>query len=312
MSHKTNPLTHFSLPRNLGYWLRLVGFFVLAQTVALISLPLLMGAAAMLGLLYAPCHGSQATPADYGYEWEDVTLPARIGGRFQGAFIPGPNGATIIMPPTGSADISARLPEAAMLRQHGYSVFIYESRRCADLGPLSLGYDEVNEIADVLDYLRTHQDVDPERIGIQGFSMAGAMAIMAAARYPALRAVVAEGGYGDFTENAINPGAGRGWRAYFRQLFVWSTRLTYRLVTGFGLEVLSPVSVIGELNSRPVLLIYGSQEPSLAGGRLQEAAGGDNTELWIVPGAGHGNYRQVAPEAYEARVIGFFDRTLGK
>lgn len=271
---------------------------------------MMFGALTMLGLLYAPCHGSQATPADYGYEWEEVTLPARIGGRFQGTFIPGPNGATIILPPTGSENISARLPEAAMLRRHGYAVFIYESRRCAELGPLSLGYDEVNEIADVLDYLRTRQDVDPERIGIQGFSMAGAMAIMAAARYPALRAVVAQGGYGDFTENAINPGAGRGWRATFWRLFLWSTRLTYRLVTGFDLEVLSPAGVMGELSPRPVLLIYGSQEPSLAGGRLQEAAGGDSAELWIVPGAGHGNYLQVAPEAYEARIIAFFDEAL--
>jgi dienelactone hydrolase len=39
--------------------------------------------------------------------------------------------------------------------------------------------------------------VDPQRIGIIGNSMGGATAILAAADYPSLRAVVAEGTFAD-------------------------------------------------------------------------------------------------------------------
>lgn len=292
------------------YWLRLLRFFVFSLAVALLSLPLLLGVVVMLGLLYVPCSGGNSTPADYGYNWEDVTVQARAGGSFRGYFIPGTNGATIIIPPPLAGGRDSRLHEAAVLLRHGYAVLTFESRRCAGMGPLSLGYQEVDEVAGALDYLLGRQDVDPTRIGIYGFSSAGATAIMAAARLPALRAVVAEGGYGNFVENALGSGSGRGAIAYFEAVFRWSTRLTYRLVTGIDIRKLSPVDVIGDIAPRPVLLIYGSREVSLAGGRRQKEAAGNNADLWIVEGAGHGNYLDVAPAEYERRVVTFFDDAL--
>ncbi len=133
---------------------------------------------------------------------------------------------------------------------------------------------------------------------------------MAAARFPALKAVVAEGGYGNFVENALDPGPSTGLIRCFWALFQGTTRLVYRLVTGLDINLLSPVSVIGQIAPRPVLLIYGSKEASLPGGRQQQAAAGANTTLWIVPGAGHGNYITVAPAEYEARIVAFFDEAL--
>ncbi|MBN1994399.1 MAG: prolyl oligopeptidase family serine peptidase [Anaerolineae bacterium] len=281
-----------------------------ALSVALLSLPLLLGFLTSLALVYAPCFETAATPTDYGYEWEDVTLAARAGGAFRGFFIPGNNRAAIIIPPAGANGRSARLGEAIVLRRNGYSVFMFESRRCAGMGPLSLGYQEVNEVADALAYLQTRPEVDPHRIGIHGFSSAGATAVMAAARLPALRAVVAEGGYGDFTENALGSSRRAGLAGYFDRLYRWSSQLTYRLVTGNHLEQLSPINVIGEIAPRPIFLIYGSREVSLPGGRQQKLAAGDNAELWVVTGAGHGNYLEVAPQEFERRVVAFFDQAL--
>jgi len=267
----------------------------------------LLGVLTTLGLLYAPCADSPLTPADFGYDWEEITLAAQAGGSFRGYFIPGTNGATIIIPPSLNSGRGSRLPIADILLRHGYAVFIFESRRCANMGPLSLGYQEVDEVADALDYLLTREDVDPHQIGIHGFSSAGATAIMAAARLPALKAVIAEGGYGDFEKNALGTDVGEDLVAYFEMLFRWSSKLSYRLVIGNHIEQLSPVAVVGEITPRPILLIYGSQEVSLPGGRQQQLVAGDNAELWIVAGAGHGNYPHVAPEEYERRIITFFD-----
>lgn len=297
---------------HLQYWFRLITFFVVTLTIALLSLPFLLGSLSMLGLLYAPCSQGYLTPTDLGYPAEPITLQARAGGSFQGYFIPGVNGATIIMPPPFTSGRSVRLAEMEILAKRGYNIFMFESRRCAAMGPLSLGYKEVDEVADALDYLASRPDVDPERIGIYGFSSAGATSVMAAARHPRLRAIVAEGGYGDFTENALGRNYQSGFMGYFVPLFRWGSYITYRGVTGLDISQLSPVTVIGQISPRPILLIYGTQEVSLPGGRRQKAAAGSNAELWVIEGAGHGNYLQVAPEEYERRLVTFFDTALLK
>ncbi|MBN1221422.1 MAG: prolyl oligopeptidase family serine peptidase [Anaerolineae bacterium] len=298
-------------PHNRRYWLRLGRLFVFALAIALLALPVCIGIFTALGLLYAPCAESPLTPADFGYHWEDVTLQARAGGTFRGYFIPGTNGATVVIPPSLNSGRGNRLPIADLLFRHGYSVFIFESRRCAGIGPLSLGYHEVDEVADAVDYLLTREDVDPDRIGVHGFSSAGATAIMAAARLPSLRAVIAEGGYGDFEENALGTDYGDSLLAsYFEFLFRGALKLTYRLVIGDNIQQLSPVATIGEIAPRPILLIYGSKEASLGGARQLKLAAGDNAELWIVASAGHGNYLQVAPDEYERRVVSFLNEAL--
>jgi dipeptidyl aminopeptidase/acylaminoacyl peptidase len=296
--------------KRISYWLRLFAFFLFTLIAALISLPVLLGILFTWGLLYAPCGDSSATPQDYGYEGEPVTLPARAGGSFKGYYIPGRNGATIIIPPPFASGRGGRLPEAAMLARHGYAVFLYESRRCAGMGPSSLGYLEVEEVADVLTYLNSRPEVDPGRIGIYGFSSAGATSIMAAARFPQIQAVVAEGGYGDFAGETLNNTTEAGWRGYFLTLYYGTIRLTYRFLIDLDINRLSPVKVIHQIAPRSILLVYGSREISLPGARRQQQAAGDNAQLWVVDGAGHGNYFVVAPQAYEARIVSFFDKAL--
>lgn len=297
--------------RSPWYLARLAGLFGLALALALAGLPVLLGLLSALALVYPPCNEGGATPGDYGLAWEEVTLPARAGGSFRGYFIPGTNGAAVLVIPPLNTGRDGRLREAALLARHGYAVFTFESRRCAGMGGLSLGYKEVDEVADALDYLLARPEVDPARIGVYGFSSAGATAVMAAARLPHLRAVVAEGGYGDFSEGVLGSGSSRGLAGLFEKAYLWSIRRFYRLLTGLEMTVLSPLAVIDRIAPRPVLLIYGSQEVSLPGGRLQAAAAGPNAELWVVPGAGHGSYLDVVPAAYEERLVDFFDKTLG-
>jgi pimeloyl-ACP methyl ester carboxylesterase len=81
---------------------------------------------------------------------------------------------------------------------------------------------------------------------------------------------------------------------------------------GTNISALNPSGMISQIAPRPILLIYGGNEVSLPGGYQQKAAAGDNAELWIIPGTTHGNYRQVAGEEYEKRVIRFFEAILNK
>lgn len=292
------------------YWRKLLIITTILLLVAVVGTPALAGFMMTYAMVYGSCGADRTTPADFGLVYEDVTIDARAGGQFNAFFIPGSNRAAIIIPPTMRAGRGNRLHLATMLAQHGYSVLTFDSRPCAGMGPISLGYAETQEVGDALDYLLTRDDddVDPGRIGITGFSSAGATAVMSAAMYPDLRAVVAEGGYGDFAEGAI--GLGTGSDNVLEAIFKWSLSASYELLTGVDIDKLSPQDMIGDIAPRPILLIYGTRERSLEGAYDQLAAAGDNATLWVVEGANHGTYHIVAPEEYEQRVIAFFDQAL--
>jgi len=301
---------HSPLPRwrTRRYWRRLIALTATALVFAGVGVPAGAAFITTYALLNPACGESGKTPGDYGYAWEDVTLKAQAGGSFRAYFIPGTNGAAIIIPPPYGGGRGNRLHEGDVLARHGYAVLAFESRRCADMGSLSLGYKEMDEVKDALDYLRTRKDVNPAQIGILGFSSAGATAVMAGARFPEIQAIVAEGGYGDFAEGAVGLGTREG--SLLEEIFKWSLAASYRLITGISIDRLSPQDMIRDITPRPVLLIYGSRERSLAGAYDQLASAGPNADLWVVEGARHGNYLDVAPQEYERRVIAFFDNAL--
>ena len=296
-----------STSRHLRYWRRIVTLAVFAVLVTIVAVPAGAGFVMTYALLNPACADNGITPGDFGYTWQDVTLQARAGGSFRGYFMPGNNRAAIIIPPPYGGGRGSRLQEGDVLAQHGYAVFSFESRRCAGMGSLSLGYEETDEVRDALDYLRARADLDPDRIGILGFSSAGATSVMAAARFPEIRAVVAEGGYGDFAEGAVGLGTGSN---ILETIFKASMVISYRIISGTNINKLSPEDMIGSIAPRPILLIYGSRERSLGGAHRQLAAAGENAQLWVVEGAGHGNYLTTAPDKYEQRVVAFFDKAL--
>lgn len=298
--------------RDRAYWLRLLRLTVFALGAAIFVMvfiaPSLFGALGMWWLTHPQCAGDGGrTPGDFGHAYEEVVVVAReTGDAHRGFYIPSRNGAHVIVPPPLNSARGHTLHEIDVLARHGYGVLSYESRACNGAGRVtSLGYLEVEDLAGALNWLLARPDVDPERIGVHGFSSAGATATMAAARYPQLRAVVAEGGYHDLGPGTLGVG-GNIVEAAVRA----AAALTYHLATGVDIREVSPIAVIGQVAPRPILLIYGSREVTLRGAREQLAAAGENAALWEVPGAGHGDYVLVAPEAYARRLVAFFDAAL--
>jgi dienelactone hydrolase len=273
----------------------------------LVVVPFALGVIFIRVLTTSGCSGG-VDPGTFNMLFEEVSfLSSEFKTPINAYFIPGDNGVTIIVPPSYTSGRGNLMHEIAVLHKNGYGALAYESRSCMGQN-ISLGYAEVTEVGDALDYLATRPDVDMEKIAIHGFSVGGAIATMAGARYPELKAVSAEGGYHDFSEQLSDnveaqwPGLGF--------LYEWGVHIGYRLTTGYDLSVLSPIGAIGQIAPRPILLIYGTAEPSLPGAHLQMAAAKGNAELSEVPGATHGTYQYDAPEEYERRVIGFYDRVF--
>jgi pimeloyl-ACP methyl ester carboxylesterase len=282
---------------------RILGIFAVVVVVLLAVIPAALGFLTTWVLTHSPCAGG-SVPSSVGMtDFEAISFYSpSLNENVSGYFVHGTNGVTIVLPPTLNSGAGYWRQDYILLNRFGYNLLNYESRNCVGTTN-TLGYSEVDQVGDALNYLAARPDVDMNRIGIQGFSAAGATSIMAAARYMHLKTVVAMGGYHDF--GATLDAEAKG--TWYGPLYAAGARAGYRLATGLDMEVLSPVSVIDQIAARSVLLIYGSREPSLPGAYLQQQAAGSNAELWVVDGAGHGNYWDIGPEAFEQRVIPFLD-----
>jgi fermentation-respiration switch protein FrsA (DUF1100 family) len=153
-------------------------------------------------------------------------------------------------------------------------------------------------------------EVDPGRIGLLGHSMGGATAIRAAARYPQVRALVAESTFTSIEDNVSESiTALTGLPPFpFAPLVVWFGERE----AGIDIGQVSPVDAIGTISPRPVLIVHGELDPVISADNAPRlyAAAGEPKELYLIPNAEHGGLPQVQPEEYRRRVVGFFDRYL--
>ena len=294
--------------RTRRYWLRLLRLFIAALAGALVLLPLLLGVVSMYALTRPACSPG-GNPGAFNPDYTDISFTSTNGLMIEGYFIPGTNGATIIIVPAYGNGRGGSLHYARVFNQAGFAVLLFESRVCTTQGWVSLGYQEAADVEAAYRYLLSRPDTDPARVGLHGFSSAGATSLMAMPRLPAIRSVSAEGGYHDYA--ALLGSLGEG--TYFESLYRAAAITTYNLITGGSITDLSPINAIPQIGPRPVLLIYGSREVSLPGARLMLARAqetGVPAELWVVEGAGHGNYLSIAPEEFVERVVGFHQAAL--
>ena len=198
------------------------------------------------------------------------------------------------------------LTEAEVLASHGYGVLTLEYRHCA--GKIStVGYDEIRELAAMSDFALSQPET--EWLGVLGFSVGGATAIRSAARMPEIKAVIAEGNYANFYDEltaAYAPPLSFQWQVQHLVVFF------FRLRSGVDPRTISPVDDLPAIAPRPVLLIHGELEADRSRAQWQyESASSPenaNANLWIVPDAGHGDYRRLHPEEYDTRIVDFFDK----
>lgn len=268
-------------------------------------------------LAYPGCSGPHRIPSDVGIsDYQEVTIAVEgeiaSSGRLElrSWWAPSKNGAAVLLIPGIGQARDGMLDQGAMLARHGYGVLLTEPRFCA--GPdvvFTAGYAEVGDVSGALAFLYTQPKVDSNRIGVLGYSSGGATAILSAAKFEDIRAVVAEGNFYNLGHDIANAG---GNNPLVARIYQHTILFFYRYYTGVDARLISPIEAIGQISPRPVLLIFGEHEVSSGHAHGQLAAAGEPKSLWIVPGVGHGGYIQAWPEEYETRVIRFFDEALVK
>ncbi len=235
----------------------------------------------------------------------EISLSDRQGHRLAGWYAPSRNRAAVVLVHGTEADRSSLLFETAFLAREGFGVLgIDMPGQGASEGTTRWGVPERLAIRAAVDWLSSRSDVDPQRIGGFGASMGAYVLIQAAVLDPRLRAVSLAASPNEVVE--------QNWLASSR--WGWLSQIpNYLALRAYGQSLdMAPKDVIGAIAPRAVFILGGEFDdvvPPFMAHQLYEAAG-EPKRLWIVPGAHHVDYEQVAPKEYRTRVTEFFKDTL--
>jgi fermentation-respiration switch protein FrsA (DUF1100 family) len=265
---------------------------------------------------YARARGQWGTDEPPTGMAEDISFTSavdnmRISGWFFSALGGGPAPAVLLCHGIGTGRREC-LPMALRFSAAGYNVLCFDFRAhgMSDGQFSSVGMHETNDVIGAVAYLKQRPEVDPQRIGVVGFSMGAVATIQAAAQCLDIAAVVADSGYASFIEAV-------------RYSFRLVARLPHFPVAPIAMHwakwmvhvdpsQLRPVDVIGRIAPRPILLTHGTLDeivPVRHAYTLFKAAD-EPKELWIVPGAHHVEARDLDPDGYFERIERFLRHAL--
>ncbi len=222
-----------------------------------------------------------------------------------GWYAPSRNRAAIILVHGTGTERSSLLFETGFLSQAGFGVLAIDlPGQGASEGRTRWGVPERRAISAAVDWLRARGEVDPERIGGFGFSMGAYVLTQAAVLDRRLRAVALVSSPNDVVEH--------NWLATAKWGLLTQVPC-YLALRAYGQSLdLAPKKVIGSIAPRAVLIVGGVLDPLVPACMAQQlfSAAGSPKELWLVPGAHHADFAQIAGPEYHNRLAGFFDRAL--
>lgn len=289
-------------------------------------------------LVYAAPTAIDKTPASLGLRFAYVTFPSRQDQlTLRGWFIPGvlPNGrltadrAIVVVHGTRTNRESKgdhQLQLTGELARHGLAVLAFDMRGAGEStpAPLSMGTLEQRDVLGAVDFLRSGAIPIPELgrprvIGGLGISMGAATLLMAAAREPAIRAVVSDSAYAEVVpllEREV-PKRSVPILGHVPGGLVPAALVMSDVLYGADYFAARPVDSIASIAPRPLFLIHGLADayvPITNFQRLNAAATAPATAhvtTWLVPKAPHAQAFKRNGADYVTRVVGFFDAALG-
>jgi alpha-beta hydrolase superfamily lysophospholipase len=257
-----------------------------------------------------PLGAFSITPWEVRVPFESVSFTTEDGVTLRGWWFPSPDSTRVAIGYTGHKGVKQDLLGIGSgLWRAGNNVLLFDFRGCgeSDLAPVSLGYNELPDARAAIGYAR--QRLPGARIGIVGFSMGAAIAILVAAADHRVGAVVADSPFATINDVLVH--AHRQYRLPVA-ITVALTDIVTRVRYGYGFDAVRPIDAVGRIAPRPLYLIHGSADrliPVDHSYRLHAAAGA-NCRLWIVDGVSHCGAYFDDREEYVHRVASFLRTAL--
>ncbi len=284
-------------------------FLVIAVLYALISFLIVQD------LTGAERMAQQDHPGNYGRSAEDVEfMPRDMELRLSGWYLQGEPDAPHLIFVHGlnsvrSGDQALELADRLVARGYNIVMFDLRGHGSSQDGRTSAGYFERQDVWGTYDYLTEHRGVAPDQVGLIGFSMGAATAILAAAAEPDIRAVVADSPFAVAAELIAQETSQStplpGWAT---PAFIPAVSLLANWLYDIDIGAIAPEQAVAHLDYT-VLVIHGDADtriPVSHGERVTEA-GPPGTRLWRVAGAGHVAALATSPDEYAERLAAYLD-----
>ena len=239
-------------------------------------------------------------PEEFRLTVENVAITADDGVKLAAWLVPRPGAPAVVLLHGYPAEKADMLPIAAALAPR-FTVLLLDQRYFGASGgrATTIGFRERADLMRAIDFLAA-RGLGP--VGVFGFSLGGAVALMAAGDDPRIRAVAAYAPFADLRSLAYELYA---WLGPLKYPFVLLLRAWSRVFLGHDVTALSPERTAAALTI-PVLLIASRRDeqiPFAHAERLQRALAHDTrTEVVFTDRGRHGEL----PDGFEARLAEFF------
>jgi fermentation-respiration switch protein FrsA (DUF1100 family) len=189
----------------------------------------------------------------------------------------------------------------------GYNVllFDYRSRGDSQVAQHSLAYYEMRDAQAAVQYI--YQRLPEAELGVIGYSMGAALALLVAAETPTIKVVVADSPFASVS--AVVAHGARQLRIPPGVALPLLDRAN-QWIYGYRFDDVRPIDAVPALAARPLLLIHGECDGLIPLAHTTDlfAAAGEPKELWIEPNVDHCGAYFVDRRAYVARVATFFEK----
>jgi len=251
-------------------------------------------------LFYLPTRDEPATPATWGFNYENVNFRSADGTALHGWFIPARGKdaprATVVFSHGNAGSLGHHLGFVMWLVEAGYHVLMYDYR---GFGKSGGGVDRrgmVDDVKAAFTYAGGRPGVDAARLVSYGHSLGGAKSVTAIGESPVrgLRAVIIDGTFASYRAMARFIGG----------------QLGESLVS----DDLSPRDYVSKISPVPLLVVHGVRDPVVPvtqGRELFQSARQPKT-LFEVKSAGHGDALASNGGAYRKRMLEWLEESINR
>lgn len=253
------------------------------------------------------------SPANHGLPFERVRFYSRDDLLLHGWWIPARHNVkgTIIQCHGQNGSMDADVRQAGMLHDAGFNVLMFNFRAHGESEGswVTFGLREQYDLLGAMDYLVGAHGI--EEVGVLGFSMGGATAILTAARTKQIRSIVADGAIATLHETLTGWLAEKNIPPILAGVLAWLFMVGGSIISIARLDHVNTLCWIQNIRC-PVLFIHGADDTLVSTRAIREIAANapSGSDLWIVPNCHHRRAHVKYPVEYEQRILEWFATTL--
>jgi len=264
---------------------------------------------------HPPRYRTDSNPAAFDAQYEEVLFPSRDGVMLSGWLVPAenPKGAIVLCHGMNSHR-GDMLNWAAPLWRAGFTLLLFDFRAFGKSeGDLSTaGFLEQGDVQGAVDYFQSRTELATLSVGVFGFSMGGATAILTTAKDLRIVACATLGAYAT-VEGAMLQRCKRHFGRLARPA-QWSMMLLGRWLGWFYVEPeeITPVSSASQIAPRPCLLLHGAEDRIVPSHHAHDVATaiGDSAEIRYLPNSSHSKLDPQSREVAQHTLTEFFIKAL--